>query len=191
MPSRLVCRKLLSAAVAALTGAAVSAALARAQLGDPGGPGQSVPPPPAQCPRTIACSYTEHNSLGPEGGYRFQRLLVCGANCTTQYWVHDLPSEALLLTLAPVRGGGIVAMQSGDDPADTHRPIRTVLPDYQPSDPACCPSRYADTTYTWDPDRQALVAAAPTFIEAGAFPGWDQLRQQLQSEGFFDVFSGL
>ena len=76
MPARLapaLRTPLLPAALATL----LSAGQVGAQLGDPAGPGQSVPVPPAQCPRTLGCQYAGRNSL-PEG-YRFQMLHVCGA----------------------------------------------------------------------------------------------------------------
>src|SRR5215210_104496 len=97
---------ILGAAAASL----LSVGVAAAQLGNPDGPGQAVAAPSAQCPRTIACTYAEHNTLGPDESYRFQMLSVCGANCTTQYWVSNAADGKPLLSVDPVRGGGIVAM---------------------------------------------------------------------------------
>ncbi len=175
---------------ASLTGALVALAArpGAAQLGDPTGPGQAVPPPPPQCPETIACTYMEHNALGP-GGYRFQMLRVCGANCSVQYWVTNAPDGRLLLGIEPVRGGGIVAVGRATSPNDAYPPVRTILPDYAPTDAMCCPSGFKDTTYTWDAAQGTLVAGTPTVIPASSFPGWERLRQQLQQEEFFDVFA--
>jgi hypothetical protein len=167
---------------------ALSASVASAQLGDPTGPGQSVPQPPAQCPRTIACSYSEHNALGQNGGYRFQMLNVCGANCTTQYWVSDMVSGKSLLTIDPVRGGGIVAVGRATSDQDVHPSVRVVVPDYGPNDPACCPTNYRDTTYTWDAAGGALVADQPRLVPTQSVEGWQGLREQLRGDGFFDVF---
>ena len=175
---------LVAAAVLALSAGPVFA-----QLGDPSGPGQPVPLPAAQCPRTVGCQYAERNYL-PDG-YRFQMLQICGANCTSQYWVTNIPDGQALLTIEPVRGGGIVAVGPGSGPDDMHPPVRTVLPDYAPSDPACCPSQYRDTTYTWDAASGALVAGDPTVVPAPEFAGWDNVRANLESEQFFEVFRGL
>ncbi|HZS01739.1 MAG TPA: hypothetical protein VFE37_23680 [Chloroflexota bacterium] len=180
--------RLRRATLAAVAGLLLSAELATAQLGDPSGPGQSVPAPPPQCPQTVACTYSEHNSLGPNGGYRFQMLNVCGANCSTQYWVSDAASGKMLLALDPVRGGGIVAVGRSTSETDTHPPVRVVVPDYGPNDPACCPSNYRDTTYTWDAGTSSLVAGTPRLVPTEGGPGWEGLREQLRADGFFDVF---
>jgi hypothetical protein len=180
-------RRLQRAAAGAAAAICLSAGLAGAQLGDPGGPGQAVPAPLAQCPHTVACSYAERNSLGPDGGYRFQMLNVCGANCSTQYWVSDTATGKLLLTLDPVRGGGIVAMGRAPND-DTHPPVRVVVPDYGPNDPACCPTNYRDTTYTWDAAGSSLVAGTPRLTPTQGGPGWEGLQEQLRAESFFDVF---
>ena len=55
------------------------------------------------CPKTIACQYAEYSML--PSGYRLQSLAVCGANCTTQYWVSSLSDGQQLLEIDPVRGG--------------------------------------------------------------------------------------
>ena len=179
---------LLSAIIAAAM-VSLPAGLAVAQLGDPAGPGQAVPAPPAQCPRTFACQYAERNYL-PDS-CRFQALQVCGANCTSQYWASSIPDGQSLLGIDPVRGGGIVAVGQGANPQDPHPPLRTFLPAYAPEDAACCPSQYEDITYTWDPANNALVAGSPTIVPAMEFGGWDATRASLEGEGFFDVFHGL
>ncbi|HLH26194.1 MAG TPA: hypothetical protein VK066_27055 [Chloroflexota bacterium] len=181
-------RSLRHASFAAAAATLCSVGLAGAQLGDPGGPGQAVPQPPPQCPHTIACTYSEHNALGANGGYRFQMLNVCGANCSTQYWVSDVASGNSLLALDPVRGGGVIAVGRATNDQDVHPPVRVVLPDYGPNDPACCPTNYRDTTYTWDAASGSLVPGTPRLIPTQDGPGWDGLREQLRSEGFFDVF---
>jgi len=155
-------------------------------LGDVAGPGQPVARPGPQCPRTIACQYAERNVL-PDG-YRVQSLLVCGANCTTQYWVSSRAAGQQLLELAPVRGGAILAIGPAGG-SDNHPPVRVVVPSYAPADPACCPSGYADTTYTWAPESAGLVADEPILTPASEFPGWDAVRQALQAEGW--VLAGV
>jgi hypothetical protein len=180
--------RLRLAALAATGALLLSAGLAGAQLGDPGGPGQAVPAPPAQCPHTVACTYSEHNALGSSGGYRFQMLNVCGANCTTQYWVSDVGTGKLLLTIDPVRGGGILAVGRAANEQDAHPPVRVIVPDYGPSDPACCPSGFRDTTYTWDAAGISLVAGTPNVVPTQGGPGLEGLKEQLRTDGFFDVF---
>jgi hypothetical protein len=187
MLSRLAPR-LRRAAFGATGALLVSVGLAAAQLGDPGGPGQAVPAPPPQCSRTVACSYSEHNTLGPNGGYRFQMLNVCGANCTTQYWVSDMGTGKLLLTIDPVRGGGLLTMGRMANDQDIHPPVRVVVPNYGPNDPACCPSGFRDTTYTWDAVSDSLVAGAPNVVPAQGGPGLEGLQQQLRADDFSDVF---
>ena len=179
-----------AAAVAAAIATVLSGGLAAAQLGDPGGPGQAVSQPAALCARTVSCTYSERNSLGPEGGYRFQSLLVCGANCATQYWVSDMATGKLLLGIDPVRGGGLVASGRQSSPQDTHPPVRVLVPDYQPSDAACCPSGYKETTYTYDAASNSLTASASNVVPSQQFPGWQELRQQWEQQGFFPVFPG-
>lgn len=148
-------------------------------MADVNGPGQSVHQPAPQCPRTISCQYTERTFL-PDG-YRIQTLEVCGANCTTQYWVSDSTNNRQLLALDPVRGGAVLAVnQSKDGPAS----VRVIEPSFTASDAACCPSGFSDTTYTWDATANTLVAGEPTIIAAADFPGWDALREQLPSEGW-------
>ncbi len=158
------------------------------QLGDPRGPGQAVARPSSQCPETVACRYSERTFL--PSGYRFQSLEVCGANCTTQYWVTLSTGDRTLLAIPPVRGGGLVLVSRATLP-DQLQSVRTVLPDYAPKDPACCPSGFRDTVYGWDPGEGALVAQAENVIPAPLFGGWDAERAALQAEGFFEVFTGL
>ena len=185
---------MLSSLRKALPRAALTAALAAvlwappvlAQMAGASGPGQTVPIPPAQCAPTIACQYGERNYL-PDG-YRFQMLQLCGADCTTQYWVSNISDNQVLLTIEPVRGGGIIAVGQGASPEDQHPPVRTVVPSYASTDPACCPSQYQDTTYSWDPGSNALVAGDVAIIPATEFPGWDNVRQSLQDEQFSPVF---
>ncbi len=170
--------RFLACAVLVVT---VSLAAAPATLGapvDPGGPGQAVAMPEAQCPRTVACQYSERNLL-PDV-YRLQSLEVCGANCTTQYWVSALSNGQQLLEIDPVRGGAVVAVSRGTD----HPPVRVVTPSYASTDAACCPSAFADTTYTWDAASNALVAGEPAVTLAVEFPGWPAVRAELQAEGW-------
>ena len=180
-----VCRVAAPAVVLAVV---LSAGGAHAQLGNPQGPGESVPVPPAQCARTISCTYSERNSV--DGGYRFQALSLCGANCTTQYWVTNSADGQVLVTVDPVRGGGLLASgRSGPD--DAHPPVRVIVPHYAPTDAMCCPSGYQDTTYTWDAARNVLVAGTPTVTPSASFPGWDGLRNELERDGFSEVFRGV
>ena len=174
------------AALAAAAATILSAGLVGAQLGDPRGPGEAVPQPPAMCAQTISCTYDERTFL--PHGYRFQSLTVCGANCTTQYWVSDSTDNKLLLTVEPVRGGGVVAVGRVDSPTGAHPPVRVIIPHYAPTDAACCPSGYQDTTYTWDAARQTLVAGTPTITPSAEFPGWDNLRRSLEGQQFFEVW---
>ena len=180
--------RLRRAACAAAAWTLLTAGWAGAQLGDPSGPGQAVPAPPAQCPQTISCSYSERNALGPAGGYRFQMLNVCGANCTTQYWVSDMATSKPLLTVDPVRGGGIVAFERPSNDREVHSRVRVVVPDYGPNDPACCPTNYRDTTYTWNAATSSLVAGQPRLIPTQSVAGWDAMQEQLRGEGFFNAF---
>jgi hypothetical protein len=125
-------------------------------IADVNGPGQSVVRPAPQCPRTISCTYAERTFL-PDG-YRVQSLEVCGADCTTQYWVSASTDGQQLLALDPVRGGAAVAVGQSKD---RHPPVRVIEPNYAASDPACCPSGFADTTYTWDGAVNTLAAGQP------------------------------
>lgn len=150
------------------------------------GPGQPAPRPAAMCPQTIGCTYDER-TVTP-AGYRFQSLTVCGANCTTQYWVSLVADNRLLLEAPPVRGGGLVAVgksvDGGGPPA-----VRTVFPSYEAGAPACCPSNYVDTTYTWDAAQNALVPGASVVTPAdddGLAAALDRLTQ----DGFIEIFGG-
>jgi hypothetical protein len=108
---------------------------------------------------------------------------VCGANCTTQYWVSNSSDGHLLLEVDPIRGGAVMAVAPANG-QDTYPPVRVVLPNFAPSDPLCCPSAFADTTYTYDPGSNALVGAQPAITDAADFPGWDAVRQELKAEGW-------
>jgi len=175
---------ILGAAAASL----LSVGVAAAQLGNPDGPGQAVAAPSAQCPRTIACTYAEHNTLGPDESYRFQMLSVCGANCTTQYWISAIADGKALVEIPPVRGGGMIAVARGGDGGPPA--IRTVLPGYGPNDPACCPSSYVEMTYTWDAGQGTLVASEPIGTPTGDGDGWAAAHEKLVQEGFFEVMGG-
>lgn len=166
--------------------AAVGVALA--QAGGPTGPGQSVDQPPAMCPEAMSCSYEERNYL--PNGYRAQMLQVCGANCTSQYWLSDRVGGQLLVSTEPIPGGAVIAVGRAESSDETHPPVRLVAPNYQPEDARCCPSWYSDTTYRWDATSGTLVADEPTYLPADQFPGWDGLRTQLQDAGFFEIFGG-
>ena len=180
-----------TAVLAAVTTIVLSAGLVAAQMYPPPGPGQSVAIPPAQCASTLGCTYSERNPLTPNNGYRFQMLQTCGANCATQYWVSNVSDGKLLLAIDPIRGGGLIAIDQSNAPQDTHPSIRTILPEYGPTDAQCCPSQYKDTTYTWDPVGSALVEGSPMIIPAANFSGWESVRQSLEGQHFFPVFQGL
>jgi hypothetical protein len=150
-------------------------------IADVSGPGQAVARPAAQCPRAVACNYSERTFL--PNGYRVQSLEVCGANCATQYWVSASADNRQLLELDPVRAGAIIAVGSSQ-PGETHPQVRVVMARYAANDPACCPSGYADTTYTFDAAGNRLVAGQPTLTPSADFQGWDAVRQELIAEGF-------
>ena len=99
-----------TAVLAAATTLALSAGLVAAQIYLPSAPFQSVSVPPTQCPSTLGCTYSERNPLTPNNGYRFQMLQTCGANCATQYWVSNVSDGKVLLTIEPIRGGGLIAI---------------------------------------------------------------------------------
>jgi hypothetical protein len=162
---------------------------AHAQLGDVSGPGQPVPRPAAQCPQTMSCTYDER-TIEPSG-YRFQSLTVCGANCSTQYWISAIADGKLLVEVKPTRGGGMIAVARENDAAG--RPaIRTIVPSYGASDPACCPSSYVDTTYTWDAANGTLVAGQPvsTPVTPDDEIDWVDAHDMLMQDGFVEVFGG-
>jgi hypothetical protein len=163
------------------------AAPASAQVGDVSGPGQPVPRPASLCPQTVGCTYDER-TLEP-AGYRFQSLTVCGANCTTQYWVSTVADGKLLMEVAPVRGGGMIAVARTNE-ADGRPAVRTVMPGYAPSDAACCPSSYVDTTYTWDPARGILVPGEPIATQMEESDEWSEAHDRLMKEGFVEIFGG-
>lgn len=116
-------------------------------------------------------------------GYRLQSLQICGANCTTQYWIAAMSDGHQLLELDPVRGGAIMAV-SRTMPPDGHAQVRIIMPNYAQTDPACCPSAYSDTLYSWDPDSDTLVAADASLTPADQFAGYDATRQELLTEGW-------
>jgi hypothetical protein len=148
-------------------------------IADVSGPGQAVPAPAPQCPRTIACQYAEQNMLA--GSYRLQSLQICGANCTTQYWIASIADGSQLLEIDPARGGAILAVTRA---SGGHPQIRVVKAMYEPSDPACCPSGFSDTTYSWDASSNTLLAGEPVVTPADQFPGYDATRQELAAEGW-------
>jgi hypothetical protein len=153
-----------------------------AEIADVSGPGQPVTQPAAQCPRTVGCRYAEQNLV--QAGYRFQSLQVCGANCTTQYWVASISSNGSpLLEIDPVRGGAVLAVARSDGSVD-HPSVRVVMPAYASTDAACCPSSFSDTTYRWDAASTSLAAADSTSTPADQFPGWDAVREELNTEGW-------
>lgn len=161
--------------------------MASAQMGDPAGPGQPVPRPAAQCAQAMACTYDERTMM--PAGYRFQALTVCGANCTTQYWVSAVADGRQLLEIPPVRGGGLVAIARGADGGGPPA-IRTVLPSYGPNDAMCCPSSYVDTTYSWDPAQSTLVPGQPVVTPAGEDDVLASSLSRLTEAGFTEIFGG-
>jgi hypothetical protein len=173
--------------LAALVALAVSTTPASAQIADVSGPGQSVPKPGLQCPQTIACTYEERGQLS--GGYRFQAMTICGANCTTQYWVTATSDGRSLIEVPPTRGGGLIAVAR---PADDGSPpaVRTILPGYGPNDPACCPTSFVETTYTWDAGQGTLVAGEPVSTPTGDGDAWAASHDKLAQDGFFEIFGG-
>jgi hypothetical protein len=175
------------AAVAMVAAVVVSAAPASAQIADVPGPGQAVSRPDFQCPRTVGCSYEERADM--PAGYRFQMLRVCGANCTTQYWVSAIADGKALLEVAPVRGGGLIAVARATDGGGPPA-VRTVLPGYGPNDPACCPTSYVETTYTWDAGQGTLVPGDPVNTPVGDVDGWTAYEKKLGQDGFYPVFGG-
>lgn len=151
------------------------------QMAEVSGPGQPIAQPTAECPETPGCQYAEQNFL--PNVYRFQSFQVCGANCTTQYWVSTIQTGDQLLEIDPLREGAVLAVGSST-PANNRPPVRVVMPEFAAADPACCPSAYTDTTYAWDAATSSLVPGAVTTIPAEEFPGWDVIREQLTSSGW-------
>jgi hypothetical protein len=168
-------RSLLPALILAL----IAVQPASAQIADVPGPGQPVPQPASQCPQAVSCQYAEFSVLPTD--YRFQSLQVCGANCTSQYWIASTSDGHSLLALDPVRGGAVVAVQRA---SEDHPSVRVVQAMYAPTDPGCCPSAFSDTTYTWDAANGTLVAADPVVTPADQFAGYDATRDELQAEGW-------
>jgi hypothetical protein len=179
---RLTRRAALAAALLLLSGWAPGA------LAGPIGQSGDAPPP-LLCPDALACTYTERRPFAPEVVWRFQSLSICGANCSERYWVIDTSTGRVALAVAEVRGGGVVAMARTG--GNTPRPaVRTILPDPEPSDAGCCPSYYRDTTYRWDPAQGRLVVDQSQRYPTASFPGWEQLKRQLDAEGFDLIFGG-
>ena len=176
-------------ALVSLLACALTPVPAYAQLGDVTGPGQPVPRPPALCPQTMSCTYDERTI--ESSGYRFQSLTVCGANCTTQYWISALADGKQVLEVKPTRGGGMIAVARESDPSG-RAAVRTIVPSYGASDPACCPSSYVDTTYTWDAANGSLVAGQPTSTPLAADDeiDWVDAHDMLLQDGFIEVFGG-
>jgi hypothetical protein len=127
------------------------------------------------------CRYAEQNFLPT--GYRLQSLQVCGANCTTQYWVTSSPDGQQVLEIDPVRSGAVLAVGRATAPGN-HPPVRVVMAMYAPADPACCPSAFSDTMYNSDAGGNTLVAGEPAVTPADQFPGFDAARQELTAEGW-------
>jgi hypothetical protein len=181
-------RTILSAlALAATLTTAGWAVAASAQIADVSGPGQSAPRPGPQCPQTLGCTYEER--MLPPAGYRFQALTICGANCTTQYWVSAMADGKPLLEMPPVRGGGMIAVARSEDGSDPPS-VRTIMPGYGPNDPACCPSSNVETTYTWDAGQGTLVAGEPVSTPSGEGDGFAAAHERLVHDGFFEVMGG-
>lgn len=68
--------------------------------------------------------------------------------------------------------------------------VRVVMPGYGPSDPACCPSSYVETTYTWDAAEGTLVAGEPLSTPIGEGDGWASAHELLVQDGFYEVMGG-
>ena len=167
----------------------LSPTAANAQIGDVPGPGQPVARPASQCPQTTSCTYDER-TIAP-AGYRFQSLTICGADCTTQYWISAVADGKLLVEVNPTRGGGMIAVEREND-ADGHPAIRTIVPDFSASARACCPSSYVDTTYTWDAAKGSMVPGQPvsTPVTAEDEIDWIDAHDMLMQDGFVEVFGG-
>lgn len=176
-------------ALVSLLAFSLSPTAANAQIGNVPGPGQPVAQPASQCPQTTSCTYDER-TIAP-AGYRFQSLTICGANCTTQYWISAVADGKLLVEVKPIRGGGMVAVERGNDDSG-HPAVRTIVPNFAGSDAACCPSSYVDTTYTWDAAKGAMVAGQPTTtpVTPDDEIDWIDAHDMLMQDGFVEVFGG-
>ena len=149
-------------------------------IADVTGPGQAVAQPASQCPQTVGCQYAEENT---QSGYRLQSVQVCGANCASQYWVTAISSGQQLIEIDPVRGGAVLAISNSGN-STGYPQVRVVMALYGPTDPACCPSGFSDTTYTWNPASGTLTPAQPVVTPANQFPGYDATRHELTAEGW-------
>ena len=176
-------------ALVALLAFSPSAIPAHAQIGDVPGPGQPVARPASQCPQTASCTYDERTIM--PAGYRFQSLTICGANCTTQYWISAVADGKQLVEVKPTRGGGMIAVER-DNSEGGHPAVRTIVPSYAPSDATCCPSSYVDTTYTWDAAKGTMVAGQPvsTPVTPDDEIDWIDAHDMLMQDGFVEVFGG-
>ena len=159
-----------------------------AQIADVAGPGQSAPRPGPQCPQTLGCTYEER--MLPPAGYRFQALTVCGANCTTQYWVSAMADGKPLLEVPPVRGGGMIAVARSEDggspPAgpDHHaglRPERSGLLPLQLRRDDVHLGRRPGHPGGWRAGRAR---------RAGEGDGLAAAHERLMQDGFFEVIGG-
>ena len=137
----------------------------------------------------MSCTYDER-TLTP-AGYRFQSLTICADECTTQYWISTVADGKQLVEVAPTRGGGMIAV-SRETEANGRPSVRTVLPSYGSADPACCPSSYIDTTYSWNAAQGTLVASAPvtTPMQHDDEVDWVDAHDMLMQDGFIEVFGG-
>ena len=153
-------RRIISMLVpVAMLAVLTSAPPAMAQIGDVPGPGQPVSRPAAQCPQTVSCTYDER-TLMPAG---------VPISVADHLWrqLHDSVLDQLDPRWEAARRGAAHARRRHDRRGTLKRSgmdarrVRTIVPSYGASDPACCPSSYVDTTYTWDNARGSLVPGEP------------------------------
>lgn len=127
--------------------------------------------PPIACGDNPYCTYSE----SAQAGLRFQTRTRCGGVCTTQYWVRDLTSGAVLLSTDHVAGGVLALPQNASD----HPPIRLLQNGYEPGHGLCCPSYLEDTWYVWDGDQ---YVAGPASMRPLPSNGGDTREQILAAE---------